>query len=238
MTPGRKKCLYVLGTVLLYLAMIGMNHRDKEEEPARTVSGQNIKIEKNQEEASYEERKRVALTFDDGPGESTERLLDGLKERNVKATFFVVGEKALQYPKTIKRMKEEGHIIGNHTYSHVNLNSMSCETAMEEVRRNSDLIEELTGERPVFLRPPYGECAKKMKKELDMFIVLWDVDPLDWSVQNTGAVTASVLSDVRDNDTILLHDIFDTSVDAALQIVDNLQKENYEFVTVEELMFP
>lgn len=238
MTPGMKKYIYVLGTALLYLAAAGMQNRGKEEEAARAVSGQNIKTEKSQQEAPYEERKRVALTFDDGPGESTERLLDGLKERNVKATFFVVGEKALQYPEIIKRMKEEGHIIGNHTYSHVNLNSMSCETAMEEVRRNSDLIEELTGERPVFLRPPYGECAEKMKKELDMFVVLWDIDPLDWSIQNTGEVTASVLSNVTDNDTILLHDIFDTSVDAALQIVDNLQKENYEFVTVEELMFP
>ena len=106
------------------------------------------------------------------------------------------------------------------------------------MKKTSELIESIVGEGTGYLRPPYGECTKQMKKELDMFIVLWDVDPLDWSIQNEDAVVEKVLRDVKDGDIILLHDIFDTSVRAAIRIVDALQKEGYEFVTVEELMFP
>ncbi len=129
-------------------------------------------------------------------------------------------------------------MIGNHTYTHVQMNTLSCEAAIAEVKKTSELIESIVGEGTGYLRPPYGECTKQMKKELDMFIVLWDVDPLDWSIQNEDAVVEKVLRDVKDGDIILLHDIFDTSVRAAIRIVDALQKEGYEFVTVEELMFP
>lgn len=238
MDTGKKKYIYILFLLLLYLGVMWENKHQQEKTQSLTDDSAKEVITAGNDVSAYQERKKVALTFDDGPGESTKKLLDGLAEREVKATFFVVGEKVEQYPDIIARMKEEGHLIGNHTYSHVQLNALSCESAMEEIRKNSDVIEQIAGERPLYLRPPYGECTKSMKNQLDMFLVLWDVDPLDWSVQNTECIVQSVLRDVEENDIILLHDIFDTSVEAAFQIVDSLTKENYEFVTADELMFP
>ena len=197
MKTGAKKIIYVAGMIVLYIIAL---------KAGRTGNVENIKdvaghILQNQENVLKDDSvKKVALTFDDGPGSSTERLLDELQKRNVRATFFVVGEKVEEYPDTLRRMKEEGHIIGNHTYSHIQLTGVSCESAIEEVQKNSRVIEEITGERPLFLRPPYGECTKKMKEQLDMFVVLWDVDPLDWSVQNTDLVTERVLKQVKEND--------------------------------------
>lgn len=238
MKISHKKYIYILIIALLYIFAVRMNYSVKENETVEAVAHHSSEIEDEKQSHSYNDRKRVALTFDDGPGGSTMRLLEGLNERNVKAAFFVVGEKVLQYPDTVLKMKEDGHLIGNHTYSHVQLNTLSCDAAIQEVQKTDDVIEGIIGERTEYLRPPYGECAEKMKQELNKFIVLWDVDPLDWSVQNTDTVVNSVLSKVQDGDIILLHDIYDTSVDAALRIVDALQKENYEFVTAEELMFP
>lgn len=241
MKNSYKKYLYMFLIAALYIFAVQMNRMEREDrirEAAVNHSQDMEEGEGKEKESIFEDKKRVALTFDDGPGEGTEGLLDGLKERNAKATFFVVGEKVEQYPDTVLRMKEEGHLIGNHTYTHVQMNTLSCEGAIAEVKKTSELIESIVGEGTGYLRPPYGECTKQMKKELDMFIVLWDVDPLDWSVQNEDAVVEKVLRDVEDGDIILLHDIFDTSVRAAIRIVDALQKEGYEFVTVEELMFP
>lgn len=238
MKNSYKKYLYIFLTAALYIFVVQINRMEKENETSEAAVNRSQDMEAEETKSSSEDRKRVALTFDDGPGEGTQGLLDGLKERNAKATFFVVGEKVEQYPDTVQRMKEEGHLIGNHTYTHVQMNMLSCEAAIAEVKKTSDLIESIVGEGTGYLRPPYGECTKKMKQALDMFIVLWDVDPLDWSVQNEDAVVERVLKDVEDGDIILLHDIFDTSVRAAIRIVDALQKEGYEFVTVEELMFP
>lgn len=238
MKNSHKKYIYILVIAVLYIFAVRMNHSVRENETVEAVAHHSSEIEDETQSDSYDDRKRVALTFDDGPGGSTMKLLEGLKERNVKAAFFVVGEKVLQYPDIVVKMKEDGHLIGNHTYSHVQLNTLSCDAAIREVQKTDDVIRDIIGEETEYLRPPYGECAEKMKQELNKFIVLWDVDPLDWSVQNTDTVVNNVLSKVKDGDIILLHDIYDTSVDAALRIVDALQKDNYEFVTVEELMFP
>ena len=104
--------------------------------------------------------------------------------------------------------------------------------------KNNSLLKEITGQEILFLRPPFGECSKCLKNDLNMMVVLWDVDPLDWAVLNTDIVVQRVVENVAEDDIILLHDIYETSVDAALQIVDILQNEKYEFVTVEELLLP
>lgn len=179
--------------------------------------------------------KKVALTFDDGPGEYTEELINELKKRDVKATFFMIGESIEQYPELVKRMSNEGHVIGNHTYTHIHLTSVSNKMAMEEITKTNDIIKGLTGSEPEYIRPPYGSLSKKMKKTINMTPVLWDVDPRDWSILNTDRVVCHVIKNVEDGDVILLHDIFDTSVDAAVKIVDILEKEGYIFVTVDEL---
>ena len=184
------------------------------------------------------EVKQVALTFDDGPHPYyTEQLLDGLKERGVRATFFVTGEHASLHPEIIKRMWEEGHVIGNHTYSHMQLRQDNRDAFKKELQQTNKVLKELTGEDVVYVRPPYGAWDKELEKELNMIPVLWSVDPLDWCTENSQTVARRVKEKVKDNSIILLHDYFDTSVTAALQIVDELLEEGYEFVTVEEMIF-
>ena len=185
----------------------------------------------------YFDRKMVALTFDDGPHPVyTERLLDGLKKRNVKATFFLIGKSADKYPELVKRMAEEGHLIGNHTMDHVQLNHKTYEEAIEQIRQSNQIISQITGQTPQYIRPPFGEWSKELQEEVDMTAVLWDVDPVDWKVKNTEIVVKRILKNARDGDIILLHDVYGTSVDAALEIVDQMQAEGYEFVTVDEII--
>ena len=188
--------------------------------------------------SSMADSKKIAITFDDGPHPYyTEQLLDGLKERNVKATFFVLGKHAEQYPELVKRMSDEGHLIGNHTYSHVQLNKRNSEAFKEELKKTSELIEELTGQEVQYVRPPYGTWDKKFEEELNMFPVLWNIDPLDWSSSNVPGIVKKVTSKARENSIILMHDEYKTTVTAALQVIDELQKQGYEFVTVDELLF-
>lgn len=194
-----------------------------------------------QEVMSVEEnmmKGKLAITFDDGPNPLyTGRLLEGLKSRNVKATFFVVGKKAEENPELIQRMQEDGHIIGNHTYSHIQLTQGNKSQFVEDIRKTNEIIKQITGDDVAFIRPPYGIWDKKYEKELNMFPVLWTVDPKDWYSQNADAVTGAVVNKVEENDIILLHDDYDTSVTAALAIIDILQKQGYQFVTVDEILF-
>lgn len=181
------------------------------------------------------EAKYIALTFDDGPRRgTTERLLDGLRERGASATFFLVGEEIAGSEDLVRRMAAEGHQVGNHTWSHVRLAGTAPETAEEEVRRTQAALEELLGEGTYWLRPPYGLIDEDM--ETDVPMVKWSVDPRDWESRNAAQVTQAVLRDARPNAIILLHDIYPSSVEAALKIVDTLEAEGYWFVTVEELL--
>ena len=184
------------------------------------------------------EIRRVALTFDDGPHPVyTEQLLDGLKERGVKATFFVTGEHAELHPDIIKRMHDEGHLIGNHTYSHIQLTAANRDQFQNELIQTNEILNEITGDEVQYVRPPYGSWDKKFETDLNMFPVLWNVDPLDWNTANANRVANTVISKVSDNDIILLHDYYDTSVQAALMIVDELTRQGYEFVTVDKILF-
>lgn len=180
---------------------------------------------------------RVALTFDDGPHPVyTPELLDGLKERQVKATFFVVGKNIEGHEDIIRRMDEEGHLIGNHTYDHVKITGMPAEQACAQIMKTSTLVEKITGKRTEFIRPPFGAWDKTLDCGFEMFPVLWSVDPLDWTTKNTDAVVRKVLDEAEEDSIILLHDFYDSSVEAALRIVDTLQKKGYEFVTVDKLI--
>ena len=185
-----------------------------------------------------EDSRKIAITFDDGPHPYyTEQLLDGLKERGVKATFFVTGMHAEQYPDVIRRMNDEGHLIGNHTYSHMQLSSSNSDVFKEELIRTNDAIEQLTGQEVQYVRPPYGTWDKKFEKELNMFPALWTVDPLDWCSDNVAGIVQKVTSKVKENSIILMHDEYKSTVTAALQVIDELMEEGYEFVTVDELLF-
>ena len=182
--------------------------------------------------------KKIALTFDDGPHPYyTQQLLKGLKERNVKATFFITGQNVKAYPEIVKEIYAEGHLIGNHTYSHIQLTSKNEESFKQEILRTNEAIKEVTGQDTIYVRPPYGSWNKEFEKELNMFPVLWTVDPLDWCSSDASRIVRSVCSKAKENDIILMHDQYKTTVTAALKIVDELTQKGYEFVTVDELLF-
>ena len=182
--------------------------------------------------------KKIALTFDDGPHPYyTQQLLKGLKERNVKATFFITGQNVKAYPEIVKEIYAEGHLIGNHTYSHIQLTSKNEESFKQEIVRTNEAIKEVTGQDTIYVRPPYGSWNKEFEKELNMFPVLWTVDPLDWCSSDASRIVRSGCSKAKENDIILMHDQYKTTVTAALKIVDELTQKGYEFVTVDELLF-
>lgn len=187
---------------------------------------------------SFTEAPKIAITFDDGPNaQCTPVLLDGLKERNVKATFFLIGENAEQNRDLVKRMSEEGHLIGNHTYHHVEITRVSDEEAKREIEMTNDLIFEITGKYPEYMRPPFGLWQRKLESEIQVFPTMWTIDPLDWTTGNVDEIVNKVVTEAEENDIILLHDCYMSSVKAALKIIDILQDEGYEFVTVDELIF-
>ena len=182
--------------------------------------------------------KEVALTLRSFSPSSKSFVHSGLgPSSNVKATFFVIGEKAEAYPDLIKKIQDDGHIIGNHSYTHVNLGILSKKDACEQIRKTNDAIYQITGEYPQFLRSPFGSTQKNLDCQMNMIEVLWDVDPRDWEVQNKEKVVNKVMTDVKDGDIILLHDGYDSSMLAAFEIIDRLQAQGYEFVTVDKLIF-
>ena len=183
------------------------------------------------------EGKCVALTFDDGPHEEyTKELLDGLQERGVKATFFLMGQNIEGNEDLVKRMKDEGHLIGNHSYSHVQLTKAGAKAVCDAVDRTSRMIEDITGEKPGYMRPPFGDWNEQLECQVGMTTVMWSVDSLDWKLQDKDRIVRRVLKEAENGDIILMHDIFPASVKAALEIVDTLTKQGYTFVTVDELL--
>ncbi len=181
-------------------------------------------------------KRYVALTFDDGPHPgTTDKLLDGLLERNVKATFFLVGEEAASNRELVQRMGREGHQVGNHTWSHRRLDALPEEEIVQEVGKTDALFRSLLGDGDYWLRPPYGAVRPGTEGLFHVPLVKWSVDPRDWESRNTQNVVRAVREAVEPNSIILLHDIYPTSVEAALLLIDALHGEGYEFLTVEEM---
>lgn len=181
--------------------------------------------------------KYVALTFDDGPsGRYTRMLLDGLSQRNVKATFLLCGYRIQQYPEIAQRIFDEGHEIGYHGFSHDSMKDMSRRSIAAELMDSQALLPEDCN--PVFLRPPGGFCTDGVRQVAEarlLAILSWSVDPRDWATSDVLAIERSVLKNVRDGDIILLHDMTTSSVQAALDIVDTLQQQGFRFVTVSDM---
>ena len=177
------------------------------------------------------------MTFDDGPHPvCTRDLLDGLKKRGVEATFFLMGSNIEGNEDIIRRMHKEGHLIGNHGYQHVQMTEAGVEKVADSVEKTSQIIKEITGEEPEYLRPPYGDWNEELAESIELTPVFWSVDSLDWKYQNTPRIASRVLKKVEDGDIILMHDIFPTSVEAALEIIDTLLEQGYTFVTADELI--
>jgi len=183
----------------------------------------------------------LAMTFDDGPhAQNTPRLLDMLKQRGIKATFFLVGECAAQYPQIVKRELAEGHEIGNHSWTHPQLSKMSDAAVHDELQKTQDAIVNACGLVPKLMRPPYGAFTQRQQRwcngEFGYKCILWDVDPLDWKVRNAEHVQSEILKHAVSGSIILSHDIHKTTVDAMPATLDALLAKGYKFVTVSDLL--
>ena len=184
-----------------------------------------------------EEPKYVALTFDDGPrADTTGWLLEQLELREVPATFFMVGRRIPGNEDLIRQMKEQGCQVGVHTYDHVDVTGLSQADFDQQIGKTRTLLREILGEEAFWLRPPYGFVDEGVRAWSDGPIILWSVDPEDWKDHNAARIAAAVTEQVKDGDIILLHDIYHSSVDAAVQIVDELLRRGFCFVTVEDLL--
>lgn len=183
----------------------------------------------------------VALTFDDGPHASnTPRLLNILRDRNVKATFYVIGKNVDLYPGIVRRTVAEGHEIGNHTYNHPKLSAMSMAAVNQELKRTEDSIVRACGVTPKTMRPPYGALLQNQRQSIyNSFgypTIMWSVDPLDWRRPGASVVTSRILSGASQGGIILLHDLHASSVDAVPGVIDGLLRKGYRFVTVSQLL--
>lgn len=189
--------------------------------------------------AGVKSKKYAALTFDDGPaGQITQQLLEGLRERNVRATFFLCCYRMEQYPNPVEQMAEDGHEIGIHGCSHEYFTRLTNEQLQEEIRHTAGNIIGLTGTQPTLLRPPgglYNQDVRQTVESSGLSMILWSLDPEDWDRTKRGTTANYVVSRIRPGDVVLLHDLSRENVAAALEIIDRLTAQGWTFVTVSRL---
>ena len=188
--------------------------------------------------------KEVALTFDDGPEENwTPKILDILKQKNIKATFFVIGKQAQKYPEMLRKIDAEGHVIGDHTFDHVDLTKLDTQRVDQEIEKCALEIHEIIGKTPKLVRPPFGfhnEVVDNVVYSKDRIIVLWSLDTEDWTGLDAETIKARILPKMQNGFIILQHDgenpKMGGSVQALPDIIDGLKAQGYTFVTVPELL--
>lgn len=183
------------------------------------------------------DKKLVALTFDDGPNYNTNKILDILEEFNVSATFFVLGSKIKGNEYILERMVNSGNEIGNHTFNHLLLTRYKEDKIEEEIESTSNLIFETIGKYPMLLRTGYGSVNNKIKKISNYPIVIWNIDTLDWKYHNSKRIASRVINKVKDGDIVLMHDVYSATANALYTIIPDLQAKGYDFVTVSELFY-
>lgn len=196
----------------------------------------NKEVEQQPVEKDLTGKQLVALTFDDGPdAEVTGKILDILKEKDVKATFFMVGIMVQRTPETAKRVADEGHEVETHSLRHANLSQMNWDSVAGDIEQSRQIIRDATGVEVGILRPPYGMVNETVKGAAGMPMMAWSVDPDDWRDRNAGLVKDRVVNAGYDGAIILLHDIYSTTAEAVPWIIDELRERGFEFVTVKEL---
>ena len=183
----------------------------------------------------------IALTFDDGPHATlTPKLLDILKEKGVKVTFFVLGECVAANPAVLERAAAEGHEIGNHSWDHKSFTKGGGAGVAAEINQTNAAIESATGRKPTLVRPPYGATnaaiTKRLNEEFGLKVIMWDVDPLDWKNRNSAHVQAEILKFAKPGSIVLSHDIHPTTIVAMAETIDALKEKGFKFVTVSELI--
>ena len=179
---------------------------------------------------------QVAITFDDGPSKHTPKLLDYLKESGIKATFFIVCNRINSFKATTKRIVDEGHELGYHSYSHKNHRKLTTEQIKSDFSKSCDIVENLTGATFTLWRAPGGAINDRVLDAIDLPHIMWSVDTLDWKYRNVDHVYNAILNNSDDGEIILLHDLHKTSVEGAIKAMKVMQAGDYEFLTVTELL--
>ena len=233
-TPGSRESA---ATVLLTSGSFGQPFTGPASGLVESVQSVRQATSSSEEDINCQEVACVALTFDDGPSYYTEGLLDTLKEYNVKATFFVLGTQVRIQSETVARMFREGHEIGNHTWDHPNLTTISDEQIQEQLRLTDELIIQVIGETTPFLRPPYGAYNDRVLAASGLPIIFWSIDPLDWRDRDAATVAARIV-DSPPGAIILSHDIHKSTVEAVPAIIEALKGRGIQFVTVTKLFEP
>ena len=187
-----------------------------------------------------EDFKKVALTFDDGPSEKhTPEILDILKKYKVRATFFLLGKNAEQNPQIIKRIHQEGHLIGMHTYSHKELTKTPTKRIKNEILDFKQYIFKQTGTVPRLIRPPWGVYDNRTMAEMavrNLDVILWSIDSRDWSEPGSKIVEDNILRSVRNGSIILCHDTHSDTVLALPKVIEKIKAQGYEFVTINDIL--
>lgn len=183
----------------------------------------------------------LAMTFDDGPHPvNTPKLLDILKQRNIKGTFFLVGKNIKEYPNIVRRIIEEGHEIGNHTWTHASLTSRSDAQIRSELKMSEDALLSVANYRAHLMRPPYGAVNAHIKElanaEFGYTTILWSVDPQDWRRPGVSVVTSRLVNGAHKGAILLTHDIHAPTITAMPGTLDQLLAKGYQFVTVSQLL--
>lgn len=197
----------------------------------------NIKQDNNRNLKEFSNKKLIAFTFDDGPSYiGTNKLLDNLDKYNARVTFFVLGSRVENYKDTLTKAYKMGNTIGNHTYSHSNLLKLDNYSVMDEIKKTNETIKNITGSETIYLRPPYGNINSDIKNISNMYTILWDLDTEDWKNKDKDRIADYIVSNAHDGSIVLLHDLYETSVDGALLAMERLEKEGYAFVTIDEMI--
>ncbi|HAQ0587025.1 TPA: polysaccharide deacetylase family protein [Enterococcus faecium] len=214
------------------------NVKEAIQESAEKVQSQSSQSTQDSTKTSRDPAvKSVAISFDDGPGATaTPQLLRILKEKNVHATFFVLGENTAQHPEIVKQTAEAGHEIGNHTYDHQNLATLSAQSMTEEVTKADTEIKKVTGKTPTFVRPPYGSVTNVGATIIQRPIIEWSVDSEDWKTRNPDLILQKIQATVYDGAIILFHDIYPETIRAVPQVIDYLKEQGYRITTVGDLL--
>jgi len=179
--------------------------------------------------------KIIALTFDDGPSIYTEEIIEYLHDNDCVATFFILGNKVEMYTDTIKKSISYGNEIGNHSYNHKWLAKLKEEEMLEQINKTQNIITEKIGYTPTLLRPSYGSTNKTMKEKVDLEIILWNVDTMDWKYKSVNKIVSRATKNLKDGNIILMHDTYKRTLEAVKKIVPILKKNNYTCVTISEM---
>ena len=181
------------------------------------------------------EKPMIALTFDDGPGAYTEELLSVLEENGARATFFVLGQQVDDFPTAVKKMKELNCEIGNHTYAHKRLTELSKKDMLSQINKTNEVLKEVIGEETQLVRPTYGTVNASVRENVKYPLIMWSLDTEDWKIKDADKIAKVILSEVKDGDIVLMHDIHDFTLEAMKTVIPKLVEEGYQLVTVSEL---